>query len=613
MHSKRNWLIRAIVFVTFVVSLFLVVGILKCIDPTGNIKTYTVKFYERYNLVCEVTKNKGEPITSDELETVNQLISNVDNNYYLSWSYALNEYLEVDFETLNRNTSVYLHRFKNDFHVTFEDSLLYSYDIECDKAIKKGDDIKFKLEHLVDLNLYHPVVKVNGKELLSDDFENYVINSISEDCYINVEYLEKVDVRIVNKDYIFNKSKQYVEYELFNLVTNQKMTTEEVIVKYTNSENITESFMYNAGEYKVEISSKNENYYLQNNNFEIEVQKAKPEILTKELIYYYNGQEQMIDINDLEIDSTGKITFENNSFCEVGSYIIKGKLYEDNNYQEMNFEIFVEMKKAIPIITIKEEVEAFINMELGKVTLPKYESNVRGFVSWSNPQEVVLSDEVLYKLTFTPTDKDHYEIVDVEIKLNVIDQNEQLRRIKIEKERLQSYIDYIINHNLEKTFEIELTYPVDVTWISSSTIIKFASNGSVMILDVPNGVYDVIIFGIIQYGNAAEYVKASYQLVIENEEEEVTETLVMEEPQYVVEDVDYQFVSNYKVEIIAYQNDKDGDEILINDEMIKCYTYLAKCKMHDVISEIITWKVRSDSAPRSIEQILNQEIKAIKI
>ena len=189
-----------------------------------------------------------------------------------------------------------------------------------------------------DSNLGSTKSKVKIK-ITNDDFENYAFDNGNQEkefeVQTNIIPLELPKPSLVEKEYIYNGSEQTIELNNFDA---DKM-------------NISGNSRTNAGEQKVTISLKDENYIWNDgtrNNIEFifKINKADSNIKYKSSNTLYKYDEQLYGIKlNLESPSNAIIKYANENdeytldempkYSEIGTYTIKYRIYINENYTEI--------------------------------------------------------------------------------------------------------------------------------------------------------------------------------------------------------------------------------------------------------------------------------------
>ena len=165
MHTKRNWLIWLIVFITGLESILLVTLVISAYYKNQQPTTYRVKFYEQNKKIVEIVKDKNDRISDKEISEINRLVSNVDNKYYLSWSTTKDEYQEAKFSEINKNQNVYLFRFKNTLDINVVETNLFKYELSLEGPLKRGDSFTMKVTPINEAKDLQPYLLVNGERV----------------------------------------------------------------------------------------------------------------------------------------------------------------------------------------------------------------------------------------------------------------------------------------------------------------------------------------------------------------------------------------------------------------------------------------------------------------
>ena len=163
--------------------------------------------------MTEVTDEFKIDILGYELDEINKMVSNIDNNYYISWSFAKSYYEEVDFSELNNNATVYLFRFRNELKVSVIETGQFSYELSQDGPINSGSSVKINVMPVQSERTYRPVVYANNRRLSANDAGEIVIDNITEDIEITVELKELISIAPKeNQQFIYSGLDQNLEY-----------------------------------------------------------------------------------------------------------------------------------------------------------------------------------------------------------------------------------------------------------------------------------------------------------------------------------------------------------------------------------------------------------------
>lgn len=199
------------------------------------------------------------------------------------------------------------------------------------------DEYTIENANLSDSNVGNKVATIKLK-LTDEKFKTYKFsNELQEMTFeVNMKITPQQLVKptLINKEYVYNKEEQTIE---LNNYDNSKM-------------NIFGNKRTDAGEYEVTISLKNTNYIWNDNTktditLKFKINKAQLNVTdeSKNNEVIYNGKEHGININlntDKNItlkymDKDGEYNLdEMPKYSEVGTYIIKYKLYLNDNYTE---------------------------------------------------------------------------------------------------------------------------------------------------------------------------------------------------------------------------------------------------------------------------------------
>lgn len=623
--SKRATRTILILVMTLIFSLLLVFGTLFMFKDKD--KSFNIKFYDHHEELIEtITLKDDEVITQEQIEYINSLID-VDNNYYIEWSYRKNELIPVDFSKLYTNTNVYLFLIKNEYTVDVAESDLYTYEIDHDGVIKYGSDVLVTIKPNVNLNHYHMEVSINGEIYENNEDYTYQINNIKEDVIVNVTFKEIVEINaIFESKLVYNNMSHFVTYSLLNKEANFVDST-DVSVTYINELGKVVPHMKDAGIYEVILKYVGDEYYCEDEvKVEVVIDKAIPtfEIINNE--FYYDGNIKSLSSDDIITNSNGIITFTNNSNINPGSYKVLVEINETNNYYGYSEEVDVVINKGIPKLESYPIVDiGFEYNTLSSVKLNGGKANVEGVFKWVDPSKYLEVGIKPYKVEFIP-DNSNYETIEFEIEVETISTVEALRRIKKDRELLYSEFNDVLSGNVYGLSGLPINgemYDSNITWLSNTTSMSVDKLGNISLLNNVDKV-NVTLLAYITLGNTAEYATFEFTLhlveelnVIENEETLIIETIVIPTIEEIVLmvsenntkelekiDISSYMISQSPKDLINNQNIEsynNKEYVLETNELIKeeqtlDYVYKARCNRKRTISEVILWKIISDSA-----------------
>lgn len=599
MRTKQNLKICFTVFVAIIVALLLFWITSRDIQKEQN-SDYTVKFYENETCIKEVTHHKNEYISQTELDEINKMVSNIDNNYYISWSFAKSYYEEVDFSELNNNATVYLFRFRNELKVSVIETGQFSYELSQDGPIKSGSSVKINVMPIQSERTYRPVVYANNRRLAANDAGEFVIDNITEDIEITVELKELISIAPKeNQQFIYSGLDQNLEY-LVKDSLGEIITIDNISVNYYyDNQNVTS--MKDAGVYLVKFNYYGDEYYYEPIEYQVTMEKQVPSLEIANDTFYYNGSVQSLTVEDIITNSDGDIEFVNNNFKDIGVYDITVKLSESNNYISQTKTYTVQVRKGYPqILEYPKVSEAFYGDMLEEVELIGGQTDVPGKFFWLNPKEHLYDCSSKCSAYFIPNDKINYNNIFISLDITVISIQEMLERIKIDKEETMSYLE---NVDLASATALPIkasTYDANITWMSSNTIYQVDQDGKVNILNVI-GSHKINLVGILTFKNVLEYVSIDFTVNIDpvldksNHTEQQTTNNQTQNINNEVRDIkvliDYELISNQEVTLIEETNETtlaiDNKQPFINHS----YNDLIN------INEVIVWRIISDSDP----------------
>ena len=284
--------------------------------------------------------------------------------------------------------------------------------------------------------------------------------------------------------------------------------------------------MKDAGTYIVEFRYVGDEYYVLDTIYEnYVVGKYEPTLEVIEKEFYYNGEYIGYTVDDVTTNSDGEITLINNLNKDVGTYDVTIRVSETNNYEAKEIHVTQTIKKGIPtVISWPTASTGFDGYVLRTVEITGGSTNIEGRFIWSNGNKNLEVGTYNYSLSFVPNDP-QYETISKDIPVETISIEEALRRIKEERNYLYNTYDNILEDDVYQVEDLDITgdkYPVDITWMSSSTVLMINNLGYVNILDV-EGAHRVTLTAIMTYGDAAEYATFEFTLHVGNAQKEVKE------------------------------------------------------------------------------------------
>ncbi len=618
MNSSKRLKIGIVLVSLLVILSISAISILSILKQDFK-KTYVIKFYEENNLIVEVEKPVYERLSKLELIEINKNINNLHNEDYLLWSKYQDRLEEMDFSNVYTSTSVYLHRKPNQIKVNIEDTDEYWYYIEQEDIIKYDDTIKISIEQTVSEDKYKMYVEANGRQLRKNDDGFYYIDEVKNDVDVKVYFKQIIKVLLLDNEMTYNGKTQYLPYQIVD-GDNNTIETDMIDVTYFNSDNQQVDGMLNAGEYNVNFHYTSDEYYFEDITIQVMMNKKLPSFEILKTIFGYKGITQYFDETCLITDSDGVITIINNEFKTTGSYDVIVKITETSNYIGLEEIIKVTVRSGIPNIIELPSVDLGYEGEaLNSVTINGGKTDVKGSFKWKeNP--LLKVGKSSYKMLFVPDAINEYEELEFDYVVEVISYEETLRRIKVDRNNIYELLAPALRGELTNIDDLPLygtTYKSTITWLSNSTILKVDKNGKVTIIDDENS-HQVTLVGYMMLGSTAEYLTFNFEIV-KYEENEATEVSTNDsdvipklnlqkcEHKELVDDkklnnqtLIYQEKIEYQPYILISEVNTDIDTLeqtVVSKKTSKQRAeYKARCTDCLVISEIILWKIVSDSA-----------------
>ena len=621
----RFLLTISIILVTLFLAFLLIFSSIYSINKED--KSFKVKFYDKDNLIEVVELEENETISPDILESINSKINTYDGLYFIEWSYRKNELVKVDFDKLNKNASVYLFKLKNEYTIKIDESDKYDAKIIHDGPIKYGSNVIIDIDPFVDTNKYHVEVSINGVVQSNNEDYKYEIN-ITDDVIVNVAAKEIIEI-IPNKEckLVYNNIPLFAGYSLVTKEGNL-VETSDVLVKYIDEDGKVVPYMLDAGKYDVTMEYVGDTYYCSDKvSFEVVVDKATPTVSLDNNVFYYNGNNQSIDINDIKTNSDGIINVSNNEFKYPGTYKVIVDVLESKNYLPLTKEFDVIVNLGKTVITKYPDVSlGFEHNPLSSVAISNGAANIPGTFKWV--ENATLTPGIRCSIIeFIPDDK-YYEKISFNVDVEVISTSETLRRIKIDRNNLYNEYKDILNNYVYGLSDLPIngdTYNSNITWLSNNTSLSVDRFGNINLIENSNQT-EVTLTAYITLGNAAEYATFEFTLFFELETEEKVETVELEEVieiptiDQIIELVSINkelkniqefnvideaiflspkdIIDNQDIKLYEYDNNNLVSKVqdIIKEEQTSSYIYQARCNKKRTISEIILWKIISDSA-----------------
>lgn len=584
-------------------------------------KTFQVNFYEDELLIATIEKDKDAGITKEEIQAINQRIPYYNDSYYYAWSYRKDTFIEVDFTAVHQNVSVYLFRFKNEFHIYVNESEAFTYEIVTDGPIHFGSNAVVKIYETIDTTKYHTEVFANHKPLEKGEDGTYFIEDIRSDIYIDVGFKERAQFEpVVLDSYVYTGESYTVDYELYT-IDHESITTTDVEIKYYNASHQEVTGMKDAGIYEVVYHYVGNEYFVEDKIVKITIEKATPTIEVANQNKEYDGSNQGYSISDIVTNSDGKITFENNSYIEIGTYPVTIHIEETTNYQAKDVVVDIHIIKGVPEInTLPKASLGFENHTLKDVELRGGLATTKGHFEWVYPESELVEGKKEYDAIFVPDDLVHYEKVECKIIVETLSITETLRRIKIDRAEVFDDLALILKGNLSTIPNLPVKaamYNSEITWLSNSSALVVDKQGIVQSIE-EEGIYSITLVAYMMLGDAVEYatftfnyeVKKTEKIVSLSREEKVPtleeigqtalqnkeEQSIKEEPYKEVELVTPTEETHIPTDMeIEAECSKENNLSVLEKQMQK-FVYQAKCKRVRIISEVILWKIISDGA-----------------
>ena len=583
-------------------------------------KNYVIKFYEENSLIAEVEKPVYERLSKYELIEINKNINNLQNEDYLLWSKYKDRLEEIDFSKVYTNTNVYLHRKPNQIKINIEDTDEYWYYIDQEDIIRYNDTVKILIEQIVSKDKYKMYVEADGKLLERNDDGFYYIEEVKNDVDIKVYFKQIIKVvSLVDGEMTYNGKVQYLPYNLVDGDGNI-IETDMLDVTYFNSDNQQVDGMLNAGKYQVTFHYTGDEYYFEDVTIPIVMNKKLPSLEILKTVFGYKGITQYFDETCLITDSDGVITLINNEFKTTGSYDVIVKIAETSNYLGLEEIIKVTVRSGTPeIIELPSVSLGYEGENLNSVAITGGKADVKGSFKWKE-NTLLKVGKSSYKMLFIPNEINEYEELEIDYVVEVISYEETLRRIKVDRNNIYELLAPTLTGELTNIDDLPLygtTYKSTITWLSTSTILKVDRDGKATIIG-DAGKYQVTLVGYMMLGSTAEYLTFNFEIV-KYEENKVTEAL--NNNSYVMPELNLQKYERMELEsdkqlnnqTLIYQEKVDYQphalisEISTNIDALEQTVvskktskqrveYKARCNDRLVISEIILWKIVSDSA-----------------
>ena len=629
-QKTKSKLFKLLRFFVVVFTLLLLSSCYFRVDENND--NYRIKFYDNRTYVDSVYLDVGTTISDEQLKAVEMKLHDygMDTETYYVWSTNRNKLVYADFDSISWNETVYLFRIKDEYDVNINDLEEFNFEILTEGKIKYGDTVEFLIEPNVDKDDYYITIEINGEYVDLSDDNKYSIEYVQEDIDINVTIKQIATIKPIVEQIHYDGNTHYAEFEFVNN-KGELLNADDVEIKYyLNNEEV--DGMKDAGTYIVEFRYVGDEYYVLDTIYEnYVVGKYEPTLEVIEKEFYYNGEYIGYTVDDVITNSDGEITLINNLNKDVGTYDVTIRVSETNNYEAKEIHVTQTIKKGIPtVISWPTASTGFDGYVLRTVEITGGSANIEGQFIWSNGNKKLEVGTYNYSLSFVPNDP-QYETISKDIPVETISIEEALRRIKEERNYLYNTYDNILEDDVYQVEDLDITgdkYPVDITWMSSSTVLMINNLGYVNILDV-EGAHRVTLTAIMTYGDAAEYATFEFTLHVGNAQKEVKEAprQVREKPiptlseigdivkesqrnKSLIKEIKTEYLRVSTSENIAEQihminvDDLSKDMLLpVLNKQKQLFVYNSRCNKHREISEVILWRIISDGA--SDDNVLN--------
>lgn len=596
------------------------------LNKDSDIYLYKEKIDEVFDIIVEEHEFFNYEIISDELITegsnavvrINHL---VDMNRYKA-----NVYINDVISYPNENGEYEIKNIQSDIYVKVKYyEILEIKSNMNDHYYYNGSSI------LIDYGVYdinNSLIDINDIEVVITNSENEVVNEILEVGTYNINYhytgttyyvddysetiiveKEKLSINpILEDEYVFNNQIIEFDYSVLNSF-NEIVDIDDISISYYNDQNQIIDNIIDAGRYSIKYHYTGLIYDIDDVIVNVVVNKQLSNIFVENKEFIYDGTVKEITIDDVVTNSDGVITFENNNNINVGKYEVVVRVEESKNYLENSFVVSLTITKATPIITnIPDVNEGYEKGLLSDIDLTNGSSNVDGRFVWKDQNQELVVGNNKYKVLFIPTDSLNYNQVEFEIEVNTISITEMLRRIKVDRNDVYDELRDVLVGNIDSINNLPIKadkYGSQITWYSNSNIIKVDNLGNIHYLDVDCET-TINLVGYINLYNAVEYVSFVFTLNHQTEEVLLTEEVEEEVNEPIELSVDYEIDNNQTYYINPYQEIRDNIEVEnqeITDEFenieyqeTNIIVYESKCNDLNTISEIILWKILTDSA-----------------
>lgn len=596
------------------------------LNKDSDIYLYKEKVDEVFDIIVEEHEFFNYEIISDDLITedsnavirINHL---VDKNRYKAVVY-INDVISYP----NENDEYEIKNIQSDVYVKVK-----YYEILEIKSNMKDRYYYTGSNILIDYGVYdinNSLVDINDIEVIITNANNEVVDEILEVGTYNINYhytgttyyvddyseeiiveKEKLSINpILEDEYVFNNQIIEFDYSVLNSL-NEIVDIDYISISYYDEQNQIIDNIIDAGRYSIKYHYTGLIYDIDDVVVNIVVNKQVSNIFVENKEFIYDGNVKEITIDDVVTNSDGAITFENNNNINVGKYEVVVKVEESKNYLENSFVVSLTITKATPIITnIPDVNEGYEKGLLSDIDLTNGSSNVDGRFVWKDQNQELVVGNNKYKVLFIPTDSLNYNQVEFEIEVNTISITEMLRRIKVDRNDVYDELRDVLVGNIDSINKLPIKadkYGSQITWYSNSNIIKVDNLGNIHYLDVDCET-TINLVGYINLYNAVEYVSFVFTLNHQTEEVLLTEEVEEEVNEPIELSVDYEIDNNQTYYINPYQEIRNNIEVKTNEtndefenieyQETNIIVYESKCNDLNTISEIILWKILTDSA-----------------
>ena len=498
----------------FGISIFVIIVLLSLLltnylRPLPDV--YFINFYSEDELITTEKITSGSTISEKRLDEIaTSYLGKTEYKY--DWSYSKDYFRKVNFNLVSRDTNVYLFTYIDEFKVNVIDDGSFEYEISSDGPIISGSSVMININQQLNPEEYHMNVYANNQLIEMNENGVYLIENITQDVTIHVEYLEILHIKpILLDNYVYDSSPKDIGYIVKDYHDND-VDISDILMNYYNSSGGVVDEIVDAGEYKTVFTYVGKEYYIDPVDTIVKVDKAIPSINVDDKYVYYDGSPQGFNSNDVQTNSDGLIEFTNNSNIDVGSYLVDIKIKESKNYYEVSTKAYLNILKSKP--NISENPIADVGFEghtLEDVGFIDGIANTPGTYKWKDPGMILDVGINEYDMIFIPDDLNSYEQIEFKVSVETITYEEQLRRIKSEREKVVNDTSILDGNKLAtKTQNIK----ADIIWMSLSSTAMVDSGGNITVIGSP-GTYTVDIIGVMMYGDAAEYVTITLNIVID--------------------------------------------------------------------------------------------------